>query len=142
MPSMLTQHPEVGLLLRYIDGELPGRKLRQVERHLKACWQCRTEIKELESTADTCVRYRKNVLQAHLPDPPNPWPDLYREFARIDSSASGEFLPVAKQLAARLVAPFGRAGVRHWSVATAAALVLVCAIWYQFRETPSVQAAV
>jgi len=149
MPNLVTQHPEDGVLLRYIDGELPGRKLRQVERHLKACWQCRTEVKELESTVAGCVRYRKNVLQAHLPDPPNPWPDLYQGFARIDSSASGEFHLVAKQLAARLVALFGGAAkqfgsskVRQWGVALAAALVLVCAIWYQFRETPSVQAAV
>lgn len=141
MRNLVTQHPEDGSLLRYIDGELPGRKLRQVERHLKACWQCRTEVKELESTVAGCVRYRKNVLQTHLPDPPNPWPDLYREFARIDSSASGQF-QVAKQLAARLMAILGSAGVRRWASAAAAALAMVCAIWYQFRETPSVQAAV
>ena len=142
MRNLVTQHPEDGVLLRYIDGELPGRKLRQVERHLKACWQCRTEVKDLESTVAGCVRYRQNVLQAHLPDPPNPWPDLYPEFARLDSSASGEFHRVASQLAARLVAILGSAGVRRWAAAAAAALVMVCVIWYQFRETPSVQAAV
>lgn len=142
MPNLVAQHPEDGVLLRYIDGELPARKLRQVERHIQACWQCRTEVKELETTVAGCVRYRQNVLQAHLPDPPNPWPDLYPEFARIDSSSSGPFHTVAKQLAARLVAILGSAGVRRWAVAAAAALLMVCAIWYQFRETPSVQAAV
>ncbi len=142
MSSLGTQHPEDGLLLRYIDGELSRRKGRQVESHLKACWQCRTEIEELEETVAGCVRYRRNVLQTYLPDPPNPWPDLYREFARIDSSASGESHMVAKQLAARFVALLGRAMVRRWALGAVAALVMVCAVWYQFRETPSVQAAV
>jgi anti-sigma factor RsiW len=142
MPSLLSHHPEDGILLRYVDGELPRRKLRQVQRHLQACWQCRTEIKELESMVASCVRYRKNVLQALLPDPPNPWPDLYREFARIDSSAIGGFQSVAKQLVAQLVANLGSAGVRRWGAAAAVALVMVCAVWYQFRDAPSVQAAV
>ena len=141
MPNFVTQHPEEGVLLRYIDGELPGRKLRQVERHLKACWQCRTEVKELENTVAASVRYRQNVLQALLPEPPNPWPDLYPEFARIDSSASGGFPRVARQLAARLVAFLGSAGVRRWAAAGAAASAMVCVIWYQFRETPPVEAA-
>ena len=73
MSSLGTHHPEDGLLLRYIDGELPARKMRQVARHLEACWQCRTEIEEFEGTVADCVRYRKNVLAEHLSAPPNPW---------------------------------------------------------------------
>src|SRR5450432_1639334 len=84
--SSLQIHPEDGLLLRYIDGELPSRKVRQVGRHLEACWQCRTEVEGLQGTVADCMRYRKNVLEAHLPQPPNPWHDLYREFERVDAA--------------------------------------------------------
>src|SRR5262245_54224215 len=140
MSSLAAQHPDEGVLLRYIDGELTGRKCRQIESHLKACWQCRTELEELEATVAGCVRYRKNVLQTYLPDPPNPWPDLYREFARIDSSASGESQSVVKQLAARFRGTQERASVR-WVFGAVAATVMVCVVWSQCRETPPGQDA-
>lgn len=38
-----------GWLAAYHDGELGGRKLKQVEEHLKECAECRTELKELQS---------------------------------------------------------------------------------------------
>ncbi|HWC97822.1 MAG TPA: zf-HC2 domain-containing protein [Candidatus Sulfopaludibacter sp.] len=128
----VTRHPEDGQLLRYVDGELPARKARQVEKHLQACWQCRTEIEELKSTVAECIRYRKYVLGVHLPIPPNPWADLSREFARIDDSVSAE------PFFARILRPM--ASLR-WSLAAAAAIALVCTVVYQLRETPSVQAA-
>jgi anti-sigma factor RsiW len=130
--SDFARHLEDGLLMRYIDGELPARKARQVEKHLQACWQCRTEIEELKSTVAECIRYRKYVLGVHLPDPPHPWADLSREFARIDDSVSAE--PFFARIF-RPVASF------RWSLAGAAALALVCAVIYQLRDTPSVQAA-
>ena len=53
-------HPEQSLLLRYIDGELPARKLRELERHMEACWDCRAEVEELKKTVAECVAlYRK-----------------------------------------------------------------------------------
>ncbi len=76
MSSLSMRHPDDGMLLRYIDGELPGRKARQVQRHLEACWKCRTEIEELQATVADCMHYRKNVLEAHLPQAPSPWADL------------------------------------------------------------------
>jgi len=66
----MSNHPEQSLLLRYIDGELPGRKSRAVQRHLEACWECRTEVEELQQTVAECVRYRKQVLAEALPAPP------------------------------------------------------------------------
>jgi anti-sigma factor RsiW len=130
--NLFTHHPDDGVLLRYIDGELPGRKARQVEKHLQACWQCRTEIEELKAAVTECIRYRKNVLGAQLPAPPNPWADLSGGFARIDASlATGPFL-------ARLLRP---AASLRWSLAAAVVLALLCGIYYQLRETPSVQAA-
>lgn len=135
MSSLQIHHPEDDLLLRYIDGELPSRKVRQVAHHLEACWQCRSEVEELEGTIADCVRYRKNVLETHLPQPPNPWPDLYREFARVDAVLSEE------PWIARLKRSLGSPTVLRWGVAAAAALVVTVAVVQQLRETPTVQAA-
>lgn len=132
MNSSFMHHPDDGLLLRFIDGELPGRKARQIQKHLEACWQCRTEIEEMKATVAECVRYRKNVLGVHLPGPPNPWQDLSCGFARIDDSVSAE------SFFARILRP--SASLR-WSLAAAAAIALVCGVVYELRETPSVQAA-
>jgi hypothetical protein len=129
------RHPEEGQLLRYLDGELPGRKARQVRQHLEACWHCRAELEELQNTVGDCVRYRKNVLGTCLP-PPGPWQDLSRGFDRIDASLAEE--PLAARLARTMFLP--RPAV-PWAVTAAIAVAVICTIVYQLRETPSVQAA-
>ena len=127
MNNSFLQHPDDGVLLRYIDGELPGRKARQVAKHLEACWQCRTEIEELKATVADCIRYRNHVLGPNLPAPPSPWTDLSRGFASIDDSLASE------SLLARLLRP---AASLRWSVACAAVLVILAGIYYELRETP------
>jgi len=72
MSNLDVRHPDDGMLLRYLDGELPGRKARKVCAHLEACWQCRTQSEELQAVIGDCVRYRKNVLAPSLPPPPEP----------------------------------------------------------------------
>ena len=136
MSSLGMRHPEEGQLLRYLDGELPGRKARQMRQHLEACGHCRAELEELQNTAGDCVRYRKNVLGTCLPPPPEAWQDLSRGFDRIDGSLAGESL--AARLARAMFPP--RPAVR-WAATGAIAAVVACAIVYQLRETPSVQAA-
>src|SRR5215469_8411346 len=79
-------HSERDLLLAHLDGELPARKARQVQRHLQACWECRAELEELQKTVAECVRYRRDVLSEALPPPPKTWPDLRRGFARVDAA--------------------------------------------------------
>jgi len=74
MPDRRT-HPEDGDLLRYCDGELRARDTERVARHLEACWDCRT-IGEY-------VRYRRDVLEPALPQPPLPWKNLRTEFVRM-----------------------------------------------------------
>src|SRR5262249_18379527 len=119
-------HPEDGWLLRYIDGELPGRKARQVGRHLEACWQCRAEVEELETTIADCVRYRK-VLVEQMPAP-SPWRDLSRGFDQIDAELLGPAM-VFRGLSLR------------WSIPALAAMALAITAWYELRTTTSVQAA-
>jgi len=116
----MSNHPEQSLLLRYIDGELPGRKSRLVQQHLEACWECRTEVEELQATVADCVRYRKQFLNEALPEPPQAWRDIYREFDRLDAaavSARRSFLPW------------------RWGVAAATAVVAMAgALYYKAHE--------
>lgn len=78
------QHPEQTELLRFLDGELPSRETRGLERHLEACWDCRAEIEELKKTVAECVRYRNEYLAQAMPEPPQAWGDIYTAFARVD----------------------------------------------------------
>jgi anti-sigma factor RsiW len=116
----MSNHPEQSLLLRYIDGELPGRRSRAVQRHLEACWECRTELEELQETVAECMRYRKQILAEGLPAAPQQWPDIYREFDRIDAhTARRAFFPW------------------RWGVAAAvAALAVAGTLYYKVHEAP------
>lgn len=133
MSSLETQHPESGQLLRYLDGELPAYKARRIRRHAEACWECRSELRELEATMGDCVRYRKSVIQEHTPPPPQPWPDITRQFARVDAQSPDRGLfelfhwPANSRL--------------RWSAAAATAIALVCVLIYQLWRTPPVEAA-
>jgi len=95
------RHPEEGHLLRYLDGELPGRKERQIRKHLEACRHCRAELEELQSTIGDCARYRKNVLGSAAAA--RTLADLSRDFDRIDASLDGESL--AARLARAMFLP-------------------------------------
>src|ERR1700730_15030197 len=130
MSKYQATHPDDGVLLGYLDGELAAREAHEVERHIEACWPCRTEVEELDKTVAECVRYRKHVLAAHLP-PPRNWCDLYSEMERADAAAQSLFSRIFRPLS----------GSFRWSVTAIAAAVLVCAVVYQWRETPSVRAA-
>ena len=126
--SSPVRHPDEDQLLRYADGELAPRQARKVQAHLQACWQCRTELEELQNTVGECVRYRKNVLAEHLPQPPARWHSLESGFDEIDARLRHRSrLAVLKQ-------------TKTW-LPIAAALVLACTAWYELRETPSVEAA-
>jgi anti-sigma factor RsiW len=131
-----TLHPDEEQLLRYSDGELSSRAAGNVNSHLKACWQCRTALEEIETTVGACVRYRTSVLQQHLPAPPAPWTDIYRSFAEIDASLDKPSL--ADRFTGVLSFPMRHA--RKW-VPVAAALMLATGLFYRYRLMPSVQAA-
>ena len=134
--SSLTLHPEEEQLLRYLDGELPAQATGEVRSHLEACWQCRAALEELQDVVSQCVHYRKNVLQRHLPAPPAPWVDIYRQFDRIDASMEPVFFD---RVARALKSPFDTTA-KKWALAAAALLVLL-GLFYRYQRTPSVQAA-
>lgn len=129
-------HPSEEQLLRYSDGELPGHATSHVHSHLRACWQCRTNLEEVEKTVGACVRYRTTVLQRHLPAPPAPWADIYRSFAEIDA-----LLPqpsFAERFLRALAWPVHNP--KKWLPA-AVAVMLFVGLFYRYRLTPSVQAS-
>src|SRR5579862_8231927 len=135
--SSLTLHPEEEQLLRYIDGELPAQASGEVRSHLEACWQCRAALEELQNVVSQCVHYRKNVLQRHLPTPPAPWVDIYRQFDEIDATVEPVFFT---RLARFLKSPFDTT-TKKWALAAAMTLLLLLGIFSRYRQTPSVHAS-
>ncbi len=129
-------HPEEEQLLRFADGEPTSRSTSAIRSHLEACWQCRTELEEMQSTVAECIRYRKNVLQRHLPAPPEPWADIYRGFDAIDAGL--DRVSFWERVTRILLAPLHN--TKRWAP-VAVALVVLCVLFYRFRQTPSVQAA-
>ena len=129
-------HPDEEQLLRYSDGELPGRATSQVHSHLKACWECRANLEEIEKTVGASVRYRATVLQRHLPAPPAPWTDIYSSFARIDASI--EQPSFSERFLRMLAWPVHHP--KQWAPALLALLAAV-GLFYRYRLTPSVQAS-
>jgi hypothetical protein len=129
-------HPDEEQLLRYADGEAPARDTVKIRSHLEACWQCRGALEELQETIGECVRYRKNVLQVHLPPPPAPWTDIHRRFDEMDAALDpAGFWDRATRF---LRTPSGYAS--RWAP-VAVALIVICILFYRFRQTPAVQAA-
>ena len=113
-----------------------GGATSHVHSHLKACWQCRTNLEEVEKTVGACVRYRTTVLQRHLPAPPEPWTDIYRSFAEIDASLPGPSF--ADRLMRVLAWPVHNP--KKW-IPAAVAVMIVLGLFYRYRLTPSVQAS-
>ncbi len=135
MSNLNLRHPDDGLLLRYLDGELPARKAGQVRTHLEACWQCRAQAAELQATVGDCVRYRKNVLVPHLPPPPESWRSL--DFDRVEAELAAQSFLLRL---ARFLSPSRNPSVR-WALSGAGVLALSFVLVRQLRQTPKVEAA-
>lgn len=116
MSNPTTLHPDEAELLRFCDGELPPREASRVERHLEACWECRTQLEDIQKAISDYVRYRKDVLQPELPPPPAAWRAI-------------------QPIAAPRPVFFPR------FLYAAAAAAVACIVVYRFNHTPSVSAA-
>jgi hypothetical protein len=129
-------HPTDGDLLRYADGELAPAESRVVRGHLDSCWQCRSELAEIERTIARCVKYRGDELPGRLPEPPSPWMDIRVPMADLDQALNG--MPWYARMWEAATA--GLARQRAW--ASAVALLLIGAlVVHQLRYAPSVRAA-
>ena len=141
MSSLDTRNPNHHLdddqLLRYADGELTPRDAEPVERHLAACWQCRTHLDELTQTIGDCVRYRKTIFDDCFPSPPAPWCDIHSRMAEVDATLGSPsfFSRVWNGMRQFAATP------RQWAPVMAG-LVLAAFVIHEFRDTPTVSAAV
>jgi RNA polymerase sigma-70 factor (ECF subfamily) len=46
------------MLSDFLDGELPAKNCRQLERHLKGCPPCIAYLESLKATVEACRRYQ------------------------------------------------------------------------------------
>src|SRR6266851_9673265 len=95
------RHPEYGLLLHYLDGEVSKRQSRKIHDHLEACWQCRSEMEELQATVNDCVRYRKQVMVGCLPEAPKSWGSLDFESVEVEIAAQSMFARLGRWFSPR-----------------------------------------
>src|SRR5271165_4428304 len=121
-------------LVRYQDGELSAGRAGRVERHLESCGRCRAELDEFRNTLAEYERYQ-DELAARMPEAPQPWRDLYRDFSRIDESLANRSLLV------RLTRPLVHSGAPRWALLAGLAVLVVLLSLNQLRQAPSVQAA-
>lgn len=136
MSNLGTRHPTGEQLLHFADGEMTPAASEDIRGHLRACWECRHELEEIEQTIRECVRYRKIVVESCLPAPPQPWFDIYPRLERIDD------LQQRQRLTTRVLEPLGALWhhPRRWAPAIATIVMIAVAV-QQFRHAPSVQAA-
>jgi len=136
MSNLGTRHPSDDQLLHFADGEMTTPQSEDTRGHLKACWQCRNELEEIERTIGECVRYRKIVLDTCLPPPPAPWFDIYPRLAGIDESQR------RRRLLNRILEPLAAVwcNPRRW-IPAVAMVVMIAVVVQQFRQAPSVAAA-
>ena len=52
------------LLSEYLDGQLPVKNCRQLERHLKGCPPCIAYLESLKTTVEACRRYQASRAPA------------------------------------------------------------------------------
>lgn len=45
-------------LSEYLDGDLPAKTCRELERHLKDCKSCLAYLENLKTTIQACRKYR------------------------------------------------------------------------------------
>lgn len=102
-------------LLRYADGELSWLGRFGFERHLRSCWQCRTQLAATNETIGDFVRYREKLWAPSAPAVPAPWPDLHAAMRQ-------------RRLERALAAPPRWASLRLLAAGAAAAAALVGAL--------------
>lgn len=106
--------PDADLLLA-ADGELPAQREREVRRHLKMCWTCRSRMAKLERTITEFADGYHGLLDRRLPPG-----DAAKALLR---SRLGEALPPS-----RFGSPFLARRFFHWKWPVLAA----CAFWAVF----------
>ena len=64
-------HPTEGVLLLYLDGELPPKEAALVEEHLTACWSCRMNAERVQEAVFDFIEYRDQIWRPFTAPPPS-----------------------------------------------------------------------
>ncbi|MGA9884518.1 MAG: hypothetical protein WBQ34_12435 [Candidatus Acidiferrales bacterium] len=77
-------HPSDQQLLLFADGELPSHRADQIRAHLAACWDCRRQMAEIESTIADFMRMHRQSLDPQVPPVEGPRAHLRARLAELE----------------------------------------------------------
>ena len=125
------QHPDDNQLLLALERELSSGETAAVERHIRACWDCRARYDEMHRGILTFAEYRDKLYLPAL----QPAPDGFREFQSLLKKASSDRLGAGllERVQTRLRAFFGFTWIpvqAKWVTATAVVMTVVM-LWMQ-----------
>jgi len=80
-------HPSDQQLLLFADGELPAYRADRVRAHLRACWDCRSRMAEIESTIADFMQVHRQTLDPQVPPVDGPREQLRTRLAELERSA-------------------------------------------------------
>jgi anti-sigma factor RsiW len=118
------KHCSDELLLGYLDGELSFRTESFVRKHLRACWECRAHLTELEQQA--------HAVAKALADSLFPGADRIREAKRrfsIWEQHFEEHVDPAPRLCLLATSSLGRQA----AAATGVLCLVITGIWFSYR---------
>ena len=73
MDKINSTHPTRRDLMLHADGELSPQKAADIKAHLEACWSCRLQAEQLESTILSFTEFCDSVLTPAAGPPPREW---------------------------------------------------------------------
>ena len=80
-------HPSDEQLLLFADGELPARLAEKIRAHLRACWDCRRRMAELENTIAEFMQVHRRTLDPQVPPIDGPRAQLKARLAELARNA-------------------------------------------------------
>jgi hypothetical protein len=63
-------HPEIELLLRFVEDDLREKERRTLERHIGECWTCKVQIQEIRAGIRGFMEFREELLLPAAPIDP------------------------------------------------------------------------
>jgi hypothetical protein len=66
-PASPDCHPELGLLLRFMEDDLRAGQRRVIARHLRQCWTCKAQLEEIRGGMCAFMEFQEQVLLPAVP---------------------------------------------------------------------------
>src|SRR5262245_66518428 len=77
-------HPEMDVLLQFVDGDLEEAAMEKVRKHVALCGDCHGWLNELESGITDYKQTWMSGWKAAADEPPKPWFDLRKNMHKLD----------------------------------------------------------